>query len=342
MQPRSLFVALILAVAGLSGLAAYQGYLLHSLQSPAQAVGSVRSTANKDNAVAGHVSDPTPSPRLEVDSGGAYSPSNAFHWRSVETPDYRSYVENLHAIGCPEQTVRDIVISDVNRLYASRRAALLMQGKVPRFWQPMEPVAEEKSVERMQQLAALEKEKSETVRSLLAIDPATEERKNREGVTYPENRLGNLPPEKQDQVSFVREEFNEKWNRLSAGVHQPGSSEDEVSAELRRLNEDRLTKLAQILTPEELQEHELQTSWTAIQLRDQLSAFQPTEAEFLKIYELQKAFDDEYVHYFHGRTDEVAVAQKTKAQQELAGQLQVTLGSQRYAEYLRARSGERP
>ena len=237
--------------------------------------------------------------------------------------------------------MRDIVIADVNRLYACRRASVLTQGKVPKFWQTVEPVTEEQSVERMQQLAALEQEKTETVQSLLAIDPATEQRKSQQGVTYPENRLGNLSSEKQDKVSFVREEFNKRWDQVSVGVYQAGMSADEVSSELRRIDEERLAKLAQILTPEELQEHELQTSWTAIQLRDQLSAFQPTEAEFVKIYELQKAFDNEYVHYFQPRSDEASVAQKAKAQRELADRLRSVLGDQRYAEYLRARSDER-
>jgi len=96
--------------------------------------------------------------------------------------------------------------------------------------------------------------------------------------------LGNLPPEKQDQVNLIRETFNEKWNRVEAADRQP----DEVSAELRGLDAERLAKLSEILTPDELLEHELQTSWTAIQLRNQLSAFQPNEEEFLKIYELQQ------------------------------------------------------
>ena len=220
----------------------------------------------------------------------------------------------------------------------SRRAELLTQGKTPKFWQAAEHLNEEQSAQMSQQLAALDREKTETIRSLLAIDPATEQRKSREGVTYPENRLGNLPPEKQDQVNFIRETFNEKWNRVETADREP----DEVSAELRRLDTERLARLSEILTPDELLEHELQTSWTAIQLRNQLSAFQPNEEEFLKIYELQKAFDNEYVHYFHRRTDQAAVAQKLSAQQELDTQLRTALGEQRYGEYLRARSGDQP
>jgi len=32
-----------------------------------------------------------------------------FDWRQVESEDYRTYLANLRAIGCPETTIRDIV-----------------------------------------------------------------------------------------------------------------------------------------------------------------------------------------------------------------------------------------
>src|SRR5205814_163297 len=45
-----------------------------------------------------------------------------FSWREVESDDYPTYVANLRDIGCPEQTLRDIIIADVNGLYTRRRA----------------------------------------------------------------------------------------------------------------------------------------------------------------------------------------------------------------------------
>src|SRR3569623_2104048 len=35
-------------------------------------------------------------------------------WSHVESPDYATYIANLRSIGCPEQTIRDIIIADVN------------------------------------------------------------------------------------------------------------------------------------------------------------------------------------------------------------------------------------
>src|SRR5207245_2433798 len=45
-----------------------------------------------------------------------------FSWNEVETADYPTYIANLRAIGVPEQTIRDIIIADVNALYARRRS----------------------------------------------------------------------------------------------------------------------------------------------------------------------------------------------------------------------------
>lgn len=47
-----------------------------------------------------------------------------FHWSQIESTDYRIYIANLRAIGCPEQTIRDIISADVDSLYASRREPL--------------------------------------------------------------------------------------------------------------------------------------------------------------------------------------------------------------------------
>jgi hypothetical protein len=45
-----------------------------------------------------------------------------FSWRELESRDYPVYIANLRDIGCPEQTIRDIIIADVNTLYTQRRA----------------------------------------------------------------------------------------------------------------------------------------------------------------------------------------------------------------------------
>src|ERR1051326_7801672 len=60
-----------------------------------------------------------------------------FSWREVESADYPTYVANLRDIGCPEQTIRDIIIADVNALYARKRAPELVTPE--QQWRRSEP-----------------------------------------------------------------------------------------------------------------------------------------------------------------------------------------------------------
>jgi len=47
-----------------------------------------------------------------------------FHWSQLESSDYRTYIANLRGIGCPEQTLRDIITADVGSLFALKRGRL--------------------------------------------------------------------------------------------------------------------------------------------------------------------------------------------------------------------------
>src|SRR5262245_41874041 len=33
-------------------------------------------------------------------------------WSDIESSEYRTYIANLRSIGCPEQTIRDIIVAD--------------------------------------------------------------------------------------------------------------------------------------------------------------------------------------------------------------------------------------
>jgi hypothetical protein len=49
--------------------------------------------------------------------------SEPFQWSRLESRDYRTYIANLRAIGCPEQTIRDIITADVHALCAQQSKA---------------------------------------------------------------------------------------------------------------------------------------------------------------------------------------------------------------------------
>src|SRR4051794_2195565 len=50
--------------------------------------------------------------------------TNEFRWGQLESEDYPTYILRLRGIGCPEQTIRDIIIADLDKLMAPRVSSL--------------------------------------------------------------------------------------------------------------------------------------------------------------------------------------------------------------------------
>lgn len=51
-----------------------------------------------------------------------------FHWSQLESEDYSTYIARLHAIGCPDQTIRQIVTGELENEYADKKRLLREQG----------------------------------------------------------------------------------------------------------------------------------------------------------------------------------------------------------------------
>src|SRR2546426_7778572 len=100
-----------------------------------------------------------------------------FSWAAVEAEDYRQYIANLRAIDCPEETIRDIIIADVNKLYAPREAPFKALQNYPPPWETRVSTNETVSVaesrkdyERHRQLREVENEKNALLKELLDIE----------------------------------------------------------------------------------------------------------------------------------------------------------------------------
>jgi hypothetical protein len=70
---------------------------------------------------------PAVSPLTAEEAGRAQSPpaeAKPFQWSSLESTNYLTYIANLRGIGCPEQTIRDIITADVRSLHATQQRAV--------------------------------------------------------------------------------------------------------------------------------------------------------------------------------------------------------------------------
>src|SRR5713101_1533255 len=251
------------------------------------------------------------------------------------------HAANLRASGCPEETVRDIILTDVAKLYARRRAALRTQGKPYKFWQTGDGTDGSANPELQNQLRALDKEERGLVKTLLGVDLQTELAKYSEGDDAQERMYGFLPAEKREKLQGLQASFDD----LEQAVYDRsrGLMLDEDQEELKRIQKQKEAAMAKILTPEELEEFNLRNSSTANNLRAQMSGFTPTEEEFRKIFRLQKTFESEINKGFDATDDkqmEIKARAQDEAQNALNDELKKVLGDQRYAEYQRAQSGD--
>src|SRR5262245_56336349 len=71
--------------------------------------------------------------RREVVKQGSATGSTApqFHWTEVESADYKEYISRLRAVQCPEETIRDIIVADINKLYAPREGPFKLVVEAP-------------------------------------------------------------------------------------------------------------------------------------------------------------------------------------------------------------------
>jgi len=261
------------------------------------------------------------------------------NWRMIESTNYQVYIANLRAIDCPEETIRDIVVTDIAKVYARRRAAIRAQAPPPKFWEtgdawengPMKDPA------IRNQLQALDTEQRELVRALLGVNLQTEMSKLWNGEDDAEQMYGFLPQEKRQRVLDVQSKYDELEQEIYA--NSKGMLLDEDQEKIKRIEKQKEAELAGVLSPEELEEFDLRHSSTANAMRAQMSGFQPTEEEFRKIFRLQKVFDNDFNQVFDATDDkqsEVKSSAQQAAQDALNAEVKKAIGDTRYNEWARA------
>src|ERR1051325_5293176 len=254
-----------------------------------------------------------------------------FNWASVESADYKQYIANLRAIGTPEETIRDIIIADVSKLYASKIAALRPSPADFKFWKTNDREARNAERERRRKERDLQEVKGELIQELLGVALDAELPRQNGEPNRDDYRYGWLPQDKQEAVKALREKFRDQERAIfTDGKGMTPENRAKLLA-LRAQQEAEMTKL---LTPAEYAEYQLRNSTTARSMRENLTAFQPTEQEFREIFKLQQTFDDQFGMSRGG--DDAYREQRHQAEQALEEQLKALLGDQRFKEYTMA------
>ncbi len=255
-----------------------------------------------------------------------------FDWNAVESDDYKKYIANLRSIGCPEETIRDIITADVNKLYESRRKALAGPPKKFEFWKPGVMMGGAVDPDRTEKERALNKEKRALLTDLLGSAPDDKPDLLASTANQLEAMFDFLPSDKRNKVFETMQDMQTKMQKAMKG----GSPDPD---DLRKLMKESEATLASLLTPQELLDYNLRFSITANTMRMQLAGFEPTEQEFLEIYKRRKAYDDEFSGGFGGPLNLKGEEKErqTAAEKALEAQVKTLVGGDRYADYTRSK-----
>jgi hypothetical protein len=225
--------------------------------------------------------DPTPEIQTIVRTNTIVRRQN-FVWSDIESADYTDYIRNLRRIGCPESTIRDIIVADVNQLFLRRHATEIVTPQ--QQWWRSEADPEVTHAAATNKLA-LTRERRELLTQLLGPDwesaeypfPSAYDLSPLDGPI-----LGRLAPETKAAVHEIERSAQERLRTYLEDVEQAGEPAD--PAVLARLREESRSALGQILPPAALEEYLLRTSDLASELRDSLRGVEVTSEEFRAMF----------------------------------------------------------
>jgi len=307
-----------------------------------------RPAASDESANSGAQNLTSQTEPLTLNSQPSTTPSvvtvtNQFRWRQLETEDYRAYIERLRAIGCPEQTIRDIVVADLDKLMAPRVLAIYGRRADLQFWHSEEEELandrDERDIDRKRR--DIDQEKRAVIEELLGVDLVRERMRLRGEQDYYERRLGFLPEQRRGEVRKILEKFDQLQEELRNKEWTEGTPlTAQERAELGRLRQQKQTELAAFLSPAEQQQYELWMSDTANGVRHATYGMDISQEEFLAIYNARKTFDEQWTARDPGLMDDAAAQRLQAARQQMESDLERQLGTERFAEYKRGEDPE--
>jgi hypothetical protein len=258
----------------------------------------------------------------------------SFSWREVESTDYPTYIANLRSIGCPEETIRDIIIADVNSMYAKKRATELLTPSQQWWRSEADPAVLQAASEK---LRGWEEERLALLNKLLGIswearDLSNLPRPTRSTLPLDGPMLGQLSPEIKQAVMDVTDQSQTRLQTYLDDMKREGKTPDPL--EIAKLRKQTRDDLARVLSPGQLEEYLLRYSQNANDLRDQfgeLRYFNASEDEFRAVFRSTDSLSQQ-IQLLVG-DDANTVAQRKSLEDQREAALKNALGEKRYEEY---------
>ena len=326
MNPR-----LILLVLCLAGNALLAAALFHWGAIPASSANPIAKKTTVKNQSA------TAQPAASVAPAIVGMPD--FEWSQLAAPDFAIYIARLRAFGTSEAQVRDIIYGAVDAMYRPKRAALRPPKKADdgKFWERNHRFYaggdSQMTKDQREQMRALRKEESDLLKSLFGDDFYQQRAKDAGNPDWADKYYAFIPKELREKFQDIDGQMNEAKQEIYAA--NDGYFDQDSQADLRKVEKKYHDQLAAILTPDELLEWDLRHSDTANQLKNDLSAFDPSQDEFRALFKYKEAQDDLNPPRSSDDDPPQLSADQTKVsmhqQNALNDQLAQTLGTNLYA-----------
>ena len=228
---------------------------------------------------------PTPTQVSEVPVPTAARTSEPLHWRQVESTNYGIYIQNLRAIGCPESTIRDIIVADLSAVYRDRRREVA-RVTTAGYWQ----AGFGTSVPDGDELVRLDDEERFALEALLGVQQAAPA----EELGEPANRevlgIEGMPEPRQTAIRETCDQYETAKEALLA-ITEERELTDEEQQSFVNLQAAEDQALAAQFTPEERFEFEVRNSPSARYLRESLVGIEIQEAEFRQLFQARRELD---------------------------------------------------
>ena len=265
--------------------------------------------------------------------------TNGFHWRQLESTNYDDYVANLRAAGCPDRTIRDIIVADVWDRY---EAAKQREDYPSSYWlNGPRRVAAERA--REAGLLQLRKELAGLVHRLLAVSWSPEVQRDAfgEGQLLCRVLLGDISEEQFQRAVGLLGRVEEAKDEVRWHVRDILLDED--YAELMRRRDEIERDLRAILSPAQFEEFRARVGAAERLIGhlfsgDSLEEVKPTAGELRQIALAQTEvwpLGWEMLDLDDAETE----AQKEAREKIMDTRLRAILGEDRFTEALLLRDG---
>ncbi len=338
---KPLRILFIVSIAANVALASWWLKARNAATHPDSAAGESSQSAGKSSSRFGKGSGTETAASETINSSETGATGTITTWLDIQSTDLKQLVRRLREAGCPDETVKDIVVAEVNRIYAVRTRELwpLRYENDTKFWKTQSnrynSESQKKQRESWRKDRELQKEKSALLVELLGVDPEKQQRIE-DGYdefyfNWQERQVSFLPESKRVAALKILDDFGEKQQEMyaaNAGIHDAQSR-----AEQKQLEAEKMAALAQILSPSELRDYELRQSQTAQQLSSDLRNTTVSREEYEAIFDIKKKYGDSINNW--GDLNKGERNQAEENRKAMKAELAASLGTDKFKEYER-------